>query len=311
MSPEESARILAALAFVVTVYATALLLAVRLVVLRVRGVQRSRRDVLVTRAVFGLAGAGVLCIAYARVIEPYWLDVAHVRTESKRWRGEPLRIVHLSDLHCDPVARLEERLPDAARAARPDVIVFTGDALNSPDGLPVFRRLMRELSAIAPTVAVRGNWDVWYWSKLELFDGTDAREVANSAVVLSVRGQQVWIGGLTVGREAALPALMASAPSDALRVLLHHYPDEVLNAAGEGADLYLAGHTHGGQVALPFYGALATLSRFGKRFESGLYRIGDMSAYVSRGVGMEGGAAPRVRFFARPELAVLEVHATR
>jgi predicted MPP superfamily phosphohydrolase len=75
-------------------------------------------------------------------------------------------------------------------------------------------------------------------------------------------------------------------------------------------DLFLAGHVHGGQVALPFYGALLTLSRFGKRFERGLYPDADgfgFPLYVSRGIGMEGGAMPRVRFCSRPELALIEL----
>ena len=60
-------------------------------------------------------------------------------------------------------------------------------------------------------------------------------------------------------------------------------------------------------MALPFYGALITLSRFGKRFEAGLYRVEETRLYVNRGVGMEGGRAPRVRFFARPELTVIDL----
>ena len=72
-------------------------------------------------------------------------------------------------------------------------------------------------------------------------------------------------------------------------------------------DLFCAGHVHGGQVALPFYGALVTLSKFGKQYESGVYQVGPMGMYVSRGLGMEGGSAPRVRFCSRPEIAVIEL----
>ncbi len=73
------------------------------------------------------------------------------------------------------------------------------------------------------------------------------------------------------------------------------------------APTYLAGHTHGGQIALPFYGALMTLSRYGKRFEGGLYQVGPTPLHVRRGIGMEGGWVPRVRFCARPEMTVLEL----
>jgi hypothetical protein len=72
-------------------------------------------------------------------------------------------------------------------------------------------------------------------------------------------------------------------------------------------DLYCAGHTHGGQVALPLYGALITFSKYGKKYEAGLYREGETWLYVNRGIGMEGGSTPRVRFWAPPEVTVIEV----
>lgn len=75
----------------------------------------------------------------------------------------------------------------------------------------------------------------------------------------------------------------------------------------DGSTSIAPGTPTGGQVALPFYGALVTLSRFGKRYEAGLYRVHDTWLYVNRGLGMEGGWAPRVRFCARPEITVIEL----
>ena len=72
-------------------------------------------------------------------------------------------------------------------------------------------------------------------------------------------------------------------------------------------NLYLCGHTHGGQVALPFYGALVTLSRQGKKFEAGKYTIGKTLLYVNRGIGLEAWPAPPVRFLVRPEIAVFDI----
>ena len=307
MLVEERVRLLVFATAVVLVYSAAARLAWRAWRRRRGGAPPLRGERTLRAVAFALAACGLGCAVWARWIEPFRLDVTHVDVTVARWRGAPLRIVHVSDLHCDPAPRLEERLPEAIRAQHPDLIVFTGDAINSPAGLPVFRRCLAEIAAIAPTIAVRGNWDAWYWSDLDLFADTGAREVAGTSVLLSVRGEPVWIGGLAVGRTDELQGLVAQAPRDTLRILLHHYPDEVLRAAEAGVDLYLAGHTHGGQVALPFYGALVTLSRFGKRFESGLYRVGETWAYVNRGIGMEGGPAPRVRFCAPPEVTVIDV----
>jgi predicted MPP superfamily phosphohydrolase len=98
-------------------------------------------------------------------------------------------------------------------------------------------------------------------------------------------------------------------PQDAgdFRLFLYHFPDAVEEASAANIDLYLAGHTHGGQVRLPFYGALITFSRYDKRYEAGLYRLGAATMYVNRGIGMEGGKAPRVRFLDRPEITVIDV----
>jgi len=77
---------------------------------------------------------------------------------------------------------------------------------------------------------------------------------------------------------------------------------------GKDVDLYCAGHTYGGQIDLPFYGALMTLSKYGKKYEAGLYRKEGTWMYVNRGIGMEGCPAPRVRFCARPELTIIEIY---
>jgi predicted MPP superfamily phosphohydrolase len=76
-------------------------------------------------------------------------------------------------------------------------------------------------------------------------------------------------------------------------------------AVAHGLNLYLCGHTHGGQVRLPIYGALLTSSQLGKRYEMGHYREDDTHLYVSRGLGLEGLSAPRVRFLCPPEMTLV------
>jgi len=72
--------------------------------------------------------------------------------------------------------------------------------------------------------------------------------------------------------------------------------------------LQLSGHTHGGQVRLPVYGALYAASLYGKRFESGRRQVGDLTLYVTRGIGLEGKSAPRVRFLCPPEIILWEIN---
>jgi predicted MPP superfamily phosphohydrolase len=147
----------------------------------------------------------------------------------------------------------------------------------------------------------------WYWSDLDLFGSTGAHELKGEAVKVDVRGTPLWIAGVPVEGESRIGVVLNSIPSGEFSVFLHHYPDEIEEVARGNVDLYCAGHIRGGQIALPFYGALVTLSKYGKRFEAGLYHVGETRLYVNRGIGMEGGEIPRVRFCARPEVTVIEI----
>lgn len=91
------------------------------------------------------------------------------------------------------------------------------------------------------------------------------------------------------------------------KILLYHSPDLAPEAAELGIDLQLSGHTHGGQVRLPFYGAVITGSLYGKALEVGRRQIGSLTLYVTRGLGMEGAGAPRVRFLCPPEIILWEM----
>ena len=97
------------------------------------------------------------------------------------------------------------------------------------------------------------------------------------------------------------------SPSDSFTILLYHSPDLAPQAAGLDIDLQLSGHTHGGQVRLPGLGAIVTGSLYGRRFQSGKYSLGNMTLYITRGIGLEGAGAPRVRFLCPPEITVWEI----
>jgi len=266
------------------------------------------------RGVLGLAGGGVGCIAWGGFFEPYRLDITRTRIVSQKLNGaeRPVRIVQISDMHCDRKVRNEEKLPGVIKSLNPDVIVYTGDSINSLEGLANFRRCLTEIAKAAPTYVSKGNWDT-YFGQTDFFGQTGATELNGANEPVEVAGTRIWLAGAGVmdmfqPHEASefLDQAISGMPDDEFRVFLYHYPDLIYSLAERKIDLHLAGHTHGGQVALPFYGALVTVSKYGKKFEAGLYREHNTHLYVNRGIGMEGNA-PRVRFWCPPEISLIEL----
>ena len=271
------------------------------------GPTATRRQKWQRRIAFSLALSGVLAFAYACFVEPYWPKVTHVTLSSSKLQpGSRFRLVHISDLHSDLKVRLEERLPDLIAREKPDFVVFTGDALNEPAGAPIAQRMFTRIASGAPLYAVDGNWESAHGVTPTLFSAPGARHLDDERIEIKVHENCITLA-------ATAPyyfpeKLFAALPQNEFTILLQHTPDLVEDVAATGrVDLYLAGHTHGGQVALPFYGALMTLSKFDKKYEAGLYRVQNTWLYVTRGIGMEGGPMPRLRFWVRPEIVVIDV----
>lgn len=249
----------------------------------------------------------LLVYSYGHFIEPYRLEVTHLSLESGKLKSGMIRIVQISDLHCDKMVRNEENLVRLVKPMNPDVIVFTGDMANTLEAVPYCQEVLGRLNARLGKYAVRGNWDSVYWGKIELFNNTGFTELKGATVRLVKDGNVFYITGLPYGYSDRQFDVLFSIPSDGYSILLYHNPDIVKDLKNTSVDLYLAGHTHGGQIALPFYGAIITLSKYGKAYEAGLYQVGGVTLYVNRGIGLEGGWAPRMRLFARPEIAVFDI----
>lgn len=220
--------------------------------------------------------------------------------------GSRLRVVHLSDLHVEGWTRALERLPDEVNALQPDLLVYTGDSLNSKEGLPVLREVLSRIQTRSGRFAVQGNHDTMLWSGLDLFGGGAARELRGEPE--RTEDGRVVLCGTPYDAPKRLAECLR-APGKGVRIAAYHTPDLVEDVAPLGPDLYLAGHTHGGQVRMPFYGAILTMSRFDKKYEMGLYKVGATSIFVSRGIGFEPGL-PRIRFLCRPEIAIIDLVGT-
>ena len=255
-----------------------------------------------------LATAGVVCFLYGFFIEPYRIEVKKVEIPTSKLHQSTVRLVQISDLHCNRKPGNEKKAVELVNALNADVVVFTGDAVNTLKALPLFKETLRSINAPLGKFAVRGNFDIRNWAGADFFGGTGFRELDANSIELQKDGETFYISGLSCEHPDMLGNLRGAIPENRFSIFLYHYPDLVEDLQHLNVDLYLCGHTHGGQIALPFYGALITLSKFGKKYEAGMYTVGDTILYVNRGIGMDSGIAPRVRFLARPEITVFEIH---
>jgi uncharacterized protein len=260
-------------------------------------------------------------MAHGSLVAPFQVQVTSLEIPTPKLADSapPLRIVQISDLHVERLTRRERDLPALVAGLVPDLIVFTGDFLSTSynrdeRALADLRWLLDRLDAPLGRYAVWGTHHVDLPQVLR-----PALEAAGVNVledkVVPLAGQRLWLLGLNCTRDLAadgarLRALLADVPADEFSLLLYHTPDLMPQAAAAGADLYLAGHTHGGQWRVPGLGAILTSSRFWKRYEAGHYRESGTDLYVSRGLGLEGFGAPRVRLFCPPEVVVVTLVGT-
>jgi predicted MPP superfamily phosphohydrolase len=251
--------------------------------------------------------------------EPCRIKPSRHRIRTRKLRGE-IRVVHLTDLHLDRDTR-RDHVPLIVNALRPDLVVMTGDYLNSAKASPRLRRFVQRLQARLGVYACFGNWD--RGKEDALFHETAVVPLRDHILRIDTGwGESIGLIGVDFDSHRKAPELLQGLAKDDFNIFLHHTPDLVEEIAGNGpVDLYLAGHTHGGQVRVPFlrafrspvkgpfpyHGALATASKFGTKYESGRFHVGQTTLYVNRGLGMEGGLAPRVRLFCFPEIAVFDI----
>ncbi len=286
-----------------------LVMAVSTWVRHLRGSGKSRRWARWTWT--GLAGLEICCLLYAQCVEPGWLEVTTHRL-SLEGLGGSLRVVHLSDLHLeeDSDSWVDEVL-DAVARARPDLILLTGDYLNRKSEEAGLSRLLQRLVEIAGAdrvFGVTGNFET-YTGVSPAFADSGVALLDGVVVVHTRRSAALQIAGIGYHdlrvSEDLLGDLAAQVDPSVPSVLLHHTPDLAESEGIHAFDLVLCGHTHGGQVRLPLYGALITLSRYGKKYEAGLYHLGgETNMYVNRGLGTEPLPGLRLRFLCRPEVAV-------
>jgi predicted MPP superfamily phosphohydrolase len=275
-------------------------------------------------------GLGVFVLGIDMLyVEPVNLVYEYYEIESAKIKS-PVRVVFVADIQTDKIDWYERRTLQMIMDAKPDLILLGGDYLQYYTGasgvstLPErFRQLFLEIPLDAPlgVYAIAGNIDYSSTEQFgELFKDTTVEPVFFSEMIDGL-GEEEGKGPIDIRFLSMSDSIegvknAGLSKSGNFTIVVGHYPNYAIKDyqfAEQSPDLMLAGHTHGGQIYIPFFGALrikythreAVISqeflRGMKHFKNG----GNL--LITRGSGMERGWAPRVRFLCKPEISVIDI----
>lgn len=227
------------------------------------------------------------------------------------------RIVQVSDLHNAQFGEGNEKLLALITGADPDIIVITGDLVDSRNtDIGIALEFVRDAAQIAPVYYVTGNHESRIDEYGTLQDGLVQRGVTvlrNEKLRLERSGEAITLMGMddpSFQYRASLAILEGLKDSaDGYTVLLSHRPELFETYVACGMDLVFTGHAHGGQFRLPVVGGLiAPHQGFFPKYDAGLYTQGSTNMLVSRGIG--NSVCP-IRFNNRPEIIVVQLESTK
>lgn len=258
-------------------------------------------------------------VCYSTWIEPHRLSITRQALNTRKLpQGLGLRILHLGDLHMERITARERQIREEINCLEPDLILFSGDFLN----LSYLRdsrahqdllACIRQWKAPLGVYAVTGSPAVDLPDVIPVIFKDESIHFLDHERVTLKKDEAIFdLAGLNCSHKphvdsASLEGFLP-ASDGRFNILLYHSPDLAPQAAHCGVDLQLSGHTHGGQIRLPLFGPIFTGSLFGRAFQSGRYRVGEMTLYITRGIGMEGAGAPRARFLCPPEIILWEIN---
>ena len=259
----------------------------------------------------GLIGGLTASVVDALVVEPWWIEVTRpvIRLANLPAGWEGVRIAHLTDLHAGRLVVIDHvrKAVELTNDASPDLVVLTGDIVSHRDAIADgLAEVLGELKAPLGVFGVMGNHDHWVGvhhvrrvlrdAGVSLIDNDRAVLTRGSETLVIAGVGDLWTDRQRLGRA------LADVPADACRVLLCHNPDyaDTMPPAPR-VDLMLCGHTHGGQMKIPF-GRRPRLPIDNPRYGAGLAAGPRCPVYTSRGIGMVG--IP-IRFNCRPELPII------
>ncbi|WP_162028942.1 MULTISPECIES: metallophosphoesterase [unclassified Lentimonas] len=256
---------------------------------------------------------------YVTSVEPERLVVHHVRLETPKLT-KPLRLLHISDIQSGEITDYEVKVFAEIKALKPDLVLNTGDLLQvvPPATFEAeFSKLLELIKEVNPrlgTFAVYGDTEreLYRYSPEQLAPlrilSSRSAQIDTGGGVIDLHGLSLYQSKNELWATRTVEDWLAQTNSDDFRILLGHAPDYALNVVDLPVDLCLAGHTHGGQVRVPWHGPLVIDSEVPKEWSRGFRRIGIPYLNVSAGAGsnrFEG--LPPLRFNCPTEMTLIEL----
>ena len=282
------------------------------------------------QVLFGAVGLGAVAAVDGFLIEPHAPVVdeisIHLRRLPEAFHG--FRIVVMGDMHFGPYVGkpLVERAVRLALSLKPDLTILTGDFVSHPLAMPngpegahhaepcaeVLQQMTGTLTGTLPgalpgprVVSILGNHDHWNGPEIvaDALDSHGLNVLRNQSMPLERDGQRIWIVGVDDVYEHAndLNKALQGVPSSETTIVAVHEPDFADRTAKHPVDLQVSGHSHGGQVRIPGYGA-PILPHLGRKYPFGLNRVRDLQVYTNRGIGV---VFPPVRLNCPPEVTLI------
>jgi uncharacterized protein len=261
-----------------------------------------------------LIGCAVIFVTsvYAHKLEPVWLDVNRIDISlpqlDRAFNG--YRIIQISDLHAgDGTDRAYlEKVVEAVNAEQPDLVVITGDHITRIPKQHL--ELLDTLTKLRPhdrTISILGNHDVFNDTELvrQAIRTNGITLLENNVYTLKRNNATLHIAGVgdVFAKQDKLDQVLAQLPATGAAIMLAHEPDFADQTAATGRfGLQLSGHSHGGQIRIPFVAGYVPI--LAEKYPIGRYQVGQMVQYTNRGIGL---VKLYGRFNCRPEISVFNL----
>ena len=244
----------------------------------------------------------ITVVIYIFVVEPSLIVVKKNIEVTKKGVKNNIKIVDISDLHITKYYYFHDIILRKIKIIKPDIILYTGDTLKKNSDEGSIHKFFLKLNKIAPVYAIYGNWDYYDIKKLNsAYNGTNINIVDGTTRSIYVKENKLLITGLPM----YYPLKNFEYDKNAFNIYLTHVPSNTFKNKKtlKYADIIFSGHTHGGQITVPFITNFILKEYMGNYYIKGMYNVENTKLYVNTGLGSWYHA----RFLTFPEITVLNI----